>query len=169
MDTSSNVNIGTPTTILLFIYIICYSLFTSVVMISGWIDNFSFLFSMLPVSDGFKPQASIVLGFNCILGAILGGAVLNITSFHRYIAIEKKFDTAHIWGFFFTPLLSLIVGILTFCFLQSGLLILNGSQISTNVNLTSSLGFTAMGAIAGYNWDVFIDKMKNLSKNLNEE
>ncbi|MGF1746630.1 hypothetical protein [Vibrio minamisatsumaniensis] len=110
------------------------------------------------------PSIAVSLLFTQV-GAVLGGALLAIVSFHRYQAIEKAFDKDHLWGFLFSPLLALIIGTLAFAIIQSGLVVLSGG-LDTKDHYTATLGYLSIGGIAGYNWDVFIKKLKDLSKNI---
>lgn len=152
----------------IFLYISIYTFFGMWLLFDGWINNFNSLTWLwsLP-GETIKINQTINLAIYSILGSILGGSILSITSFHKYVAIEKNFDKDHIWGFIFTPILSILVGILSFVLIKSGLLILNGNMPidsnSTNT-INTSLGFIAIGSIAGYNWDVFVKKIQQLSK-----
>ncbi len=104
-----------------------------------------------------------------MIGAVLGCSILGITSFHRYVAIEKDFDCDHIWGFLLAPLLSIVVGLLIFALLQSGLVVLTSQTTPSAFNdlsVTSTFGYLAIGGVAGYNWDVFVKKLQELSANV---
>lgn len=79
------------------------------------------------------------------------------------------FDRDHLWGFFLAPFLALIVGILIFALLQSGLVVLTNQSVTANAesaDTTASLGYLAIGGVAGYNWDVFVKKLQELSANV---
>lgn len=151
------------TVTVLSIYIFVYSVGTMWVLFDGFINDFSSLNWLWGSEKQFSILVSLILF--TIFGSILGGAVLSITSFHKYFAVQKIFDSAHIWGFLFTPILSSIVGLTVFSLVNSSLLILGGS-FNREDTVTSALGFTAIGCISGYNWDVVIWKLQQLSKSV---
>jgi len=66
------------------------------------------------------------------------------------------------------PLLFVIIGILTFCLIQGGLIVFTAGNYDNEKVSSSMLGYVAFGAIGAYNWDVFIEKLQSLSKRLNE-
>lgn len=66
-----------------------------------------------------------------------------------------------------TPILSIIIGILIFCLLYSGMMILSGGFDSgANSQNSMKIGYLSLGAICSYNWDVFILKLQRLSSHL---
>ncbi|HHX8467398.1 MULTISPECIES: hypothetical protein [Vibrio harveyi group] len=149
------------------IYMIAYGLGTIWLLFDGWINQFEALYWLWGVDNKDHFSATICFALFTVLGAIMGGSLLSITSFHRHFAIEKKFDTDHLWGYWFTPVLSIIVGIVVYALVQSGLLVLSGTSNSLDNLSTAALGYTAIGSVAGYNWDIFIRKLQDLSKLLN--
>lgn len=150
------------------LYILTYSLSTIWLMFDGWVNQFTSIYWLWGIMVDEKPFApQICFALYTVLGAIMGGALLSITSFHRHFSIEKKFDTDHLWGYWFTPVLSMIVGIIVYALVQSGLLVLSGTSNTQENIQTAALGYTAIGSISGYNWDIFIKKLQDLSKILN--
>lgn len=149
------------------LYILTYGLGTIWLLFDGWINQFKSIYWLWNMGSEKQFPPIICFAIFTVLGAIMGGALLSITSFHRHFSIEKKFDTDHLWGYWFTPVLSIIVGIVVYALVQSGLLVLSGSSNSKENILTATLGYTAIGSISGYNWDIFIKKMQDLSKILN--
>ena len=146
-------------------YIFACSLSAIWLLIDGWTSDFSSISSLWTINkDQDFPNVAISLLFTQV-GAVLGGTLLSIVSFHKYQAIEKSFDKDHLWGFLFSPLLALIIGTLAFAIIQSGLVVLTGG-LNTKDQYTATLGYLSIGGIAGYNWDVFIKKLKDLSKNV---
>ncbi|MFW1318539.1 hypothetical protein ACEV70_00630 [Vibrio parahaemolyticus] len=149
------------------LYIFVYVAIATWLLFDGWITNFSSLQSIWSVPEGVLSLPShVIFSIYTIIGAILGSGLLGIISFHRYIAIEKSFDDDHAWGFLFAPLLAAIVGILMFAIIQSGLIVLSGQMSTADNESNASLGYLAIGAITGYNWDVFVQKMQELSSNI---
>ncbi|MEC6814961.1 hypothetical protein VXS05_07800 [Photobacterium toruni] len=152
------------------VYITTYTFLAIWLLIDGWINKFSSIFWLWSINNDTTILSGPVYNlFFTMLGALLGCAILGITSFHRYKAIDKNFDGDHIWGFILAPVLALIVGLLIFSILQSGLVVLTNQTIAVEPNssdTTATLGYLAIGGISGYNWDVFVKKLQELSTNI---
>ncbi|WP_205472609.1 hypothetical protein [Agarivorans sp. Alg241-V36] len=151
-------------------YIVIYTFLAIWLLIDGWVNGFSSIYWMWSIdAEGFVfPELVYNLLFTMI-GSLLGCAVLGITSFHRYKAIHKTFDGDHLWGFILAPVLALNVGLLTFAILQSGLVVLTHQSYTTEPNsmdTKATLGYLAIGGISGYNWDIFVKKLQELSANI---
>lgn len=166
-ENNTNLNERSPYTFVVPLYIFLYTIAAIWLLICGWVDNFSVLSCLWGSDITFPPHVQSL--FFTMIGAVLGCSILGITSFHRYVAIEKDFDCDHIWGFLLAPLLSVVVGLLIFALLQSGLVVLT-SQTSpsafNDLSVTSTFGYLAIGGVAGYNWDVFVKKLQELSANV---
>lgn len=156
-----------PYTFVVPAYIFAYTIAAIWLLIYGWIDKFSVISCLWGGDITFPPHVQSL--FFTMIGAVLGCSILGITSFHRYVAIEKSFDCDHMWGFLLAPLLSVVVGLLIFALLQSGLVVLTSQTTSSALNelsVTSTFGYLAIGGVAGYNWDVFVKKLQELSTNV---
>lgn len=152
--------------VFIIVFITIYSFLTFWLLFDGLINQFSILHGIWRVDPEVGFNSEIQLAFFTMLGAIFGGAILSFTSFHRYVAVEKGFDIDHLWGYILAPVLNIIIGVIVYALLQSGLLVLTGSFTGDNHQVSSAFGFLAIGCIAGYNWDDFIKKLEELSKKL---
>ncbi|GAL15050.1 hypothetical protein JCM19233_6064 [Vibrio astriarenae] len=132
-------------------------------LFDGWLNKFSSITWLWNGTAQTQFPELIYFLLFAIIGSLLGSALLGLTSFHRYKAIEKSFETDHIWGYFFLPVLALVVGILVFALIQAGLFVLAGDISSEKSPESATLGYLAIGGVAGYNWDVFIRKLQELS------
>ncbi|EDW8956982.1 TPA: hypothetical protein ACU3EH_001763 [Salmonella enterica] len=150
---------------LIMIYIFLYSLLSIKFLIMVWAGNMQFIKLIIGNYDPAMLDGKLPLAACTILGAILGGAILSITSLHRYSAITKSLDFDHIWGYLMAPLLSTIIGSICFCLLLSGIFVLTGNGNTENSTIVIS-GYTVFGAICGYNWDVFIKKIEELARKM---
>lgn len=148
------------------IYTLAYSIFAIWLLIDGWLTGFSSILNLWHLNEEFTVPAQVPFLFFTIVGALLGSAILSVTSFHRHYAINYSFNSRHIWGFFLAPLLATLVGCLVFAIVQSGLLVLTGDIANETDPVRASLGYVAIGGVAGYNWDVFVKKLENLSQDL---
>ncbi|EPV0763382.1 hypothetical protein KAG03_13265 [Klebsiella variicola] len=153
---------------IIFIYLMTYSFFSIKYLFLSWSGDFSFLGRILHFNNTFTVNEEIKLAIFTTFGAILGGATLGITSLHKYAAVNKKLDIDHLWGYLMAPILSVIIGILIFCLLYSGLIILTGGSNPDTEKNSVKIGYLCMGAICSYNWDVFIKKLQQLSKHVSE-
>ncbi|MFT7680658.1 MAG: glycerol uptake facilitator-like aquaporin [Moritella dasanensis] len=151
------------------LYLTVYPTFTIWLLFDGLTNKFSSLYFLWKIDPLIGFSTTVNLLFFTTMGAILGGAILNIISFHKYFSVEKNFNIEYLWGYFFTPILSAVVGIVAFSLVQGGLLVLNGSLADKPESINSALGFIAIGCIAGYNWDVFIRKLQELSSVLSQK
>lgn len=153
-----------------FIFIFFQCSFAIWLVFEGIINSFDNI-TMIWAGNSLQPilldPVALFMMFTCT-GALLGVSILNIISFHKYVAIEKNFDIDHVWGFLFSPLLALTIGAVTFGLLQAGLFVLNGNSSLKSTATIQYFGYIGFGAVAGYNWDAFINKIQNLSNNINK-
>ncbi|EAB0395501.1 hypothetical protein VQ412_001571 [Escherichia coli] len=155
--------------LLLFIWIMACTLITLRYLFLAWSGDYSFLRFLLQPTGEFVVSDEIRLATFTVAGALLGGATLSITSLHKYSAVTKTLDVDHLWGYLMAPVLSVVIGLLIFCLLYSGLMVLNGGT-SINSELSSvRIGYLSLGAICSYNWDVFVLKLQKLSKHVTSE
>lgn len=148
------------------LYTFAYSIFAIWLLIDGWLTGFSSILNLWSLDEGFTIPTQVPFLFFTIVGALLGSAILSITSFHRHYAINYSFNSRHIWGFFLVPLLAILVGCLVFAIVQSGLLVLTGDIANESDPVRATLGYVAIGGVAGYNWDIFVKKLESLSQDL---
>jgi hypothetical protein len=92
----------------------------------------------------------------------LGCGALAIVSFHKYVAYEKGFELAHVWGYFCGPWLAATFGIVVFALLQSGLLVFSGKFPENGQFETANLGYLAIGFLAGFGWFRFTKIIEHL-------
>lgn len=153
----------------IFIYIMIYTLFAIKYFFLSWAGDYGFLNDLIHPSDSLIANEEIKLAIFTVLGALFGGATLGITSLHRYSAVTKTLDIDHLWGYLMAPILSIVIGILIFCLLYSGLMVLNGGASINAAQTSVKIGYLSIGAICSYNWDVFVMKLQKLSKHVSEE
>ncbi|WP_125557279.1 hypothetical protein [Pseudoalteromonas rubra] len=154
--------------VLIFIFIMVYTIIPLLGLFDIWFNSFystnDYIQYLIPVFENEKAIRSL---FSCIWGAALGGAVLAIISFHNHIAVTKAFDSSHAWGFLLSPLLTISIGVITFLLLNGGFIFLTGN--TTPSSESQPYGYTLIGFIMGYNWDVTIKYIEKLSKKIATE
>jgi hypothetical protein len=130
-------------------------------LIDCWLNNGGRIRSFLLTGDVHEFPPLFNSAIYAVLGSILGCGVLDVVSFHKYVAIKRDFQTPHVWGYFFAPWLAAILGLVVFALLQSGLLILGGGNSATPSEVTN-LGFLAIGFLSGYGWYDVVQRIKRL-------
>ncbi|MEW5118747.1 hypothetical protein QWY69_021325 [Klebsiella aerogenes] len=153
----------------IFVYIMTYTLFSIKYLFLSWAGDYAFLNDLIHASDSFVANEEMKLAIFTIIGALFGGATLGITSLHKYSAVTKKLDIDHLWGYLMAPILSIVIGILIFCLLYSGIIVLNGGASINTAQTSVKIGYLSLGAICSYNWDVFVMKLQKLSKHVSDE
>lgn len=146
-----------------------YTLFTIKYLFLSWGGDYGFLKILIQVPGSFVASDEIKLAVFTIIGALFGGATLGITSLHRYSAVTKTLDIDHLWGYLMAPVLSIVIGVLIFCLLYSGLMVLNGGASINSEQVSVKIGYLSLGGICSYNWDVFVMKLQKLSKHVSDE
>ena len=100
--------------------------------------------------------ADFLSGFYSIIGALLGCGVLEVVSFHKYVAVKRDFRPEHVWGYFVAPWLAAVLGLVVFALLQTGLLVFSGGGASSGTDpknpAIANLGFLVTGFLAGFGW-----------------
>lgn len=151
---------STVSLVFLAAYLIFYLLGALWLFVEGWLNQFHALQGLWGYPEAQKLPPLLQSAMFSMTGAIMGCGVLGIISFYRYVSVESSFQTHHLWGYYFAPVLAVIVGLITFALLQSGLLVFSGQNDSTSS--VSNLGYLAVGFISGYGWYQFTDKVDEL-------
>lgn len=152
--------------LIVFLFTTGYAIFALWLLFDGYINSFLSLNSLWSIDASSEIPKVFQLALFSLVGSILGCATLDIVSFHKYIAIKKVFDLDHIWGFFFSPILAAIIGLIVFALFQSGLLVFSGNFSNEESPVTAELGFTAVGFVAGYSWHDVITRFREISDGL---
>ncbi|MCP5047278.1 MAG: hypothetical protein GY940_08905 [bacterium] len=154
--------------LLVFLFTLGYLSASMYLVIDCWVNQYQLLRFLLGIPGTTNLPPLFISGIYAILGSILGTGVLDIVSFHKYVAVLKDFKSSHVWGYFFAPLLSSILGLVVFALFQSGLLILAGSG-NNSPSEVSNLGFLAIGFLSGFGWYEVIKRIRQLVKRLFSE
>lgn len=153
---------------LLFCYIMAYTLFALKYLLLSWSGDYTFIGDIMSLPMTFSPNDEIKLALFTIAGAVLGGATLGITSLHNDSAVEKALDIDHLWGYLMAPVLSVVIGVLIFCLLYSGIMVLSGGVNSNPEQNSVKIGYMSLGAICSFNWNVFVIKLQKLSTHVSD-
>lgn len=111
---------------------------------------------------GLTPEwlAPFRLGYRCALMGALGGIVYCLRSVYLNKSVKANWNEEwHAW-YYLRPIVSLIVGGVSYVFLNAGLLVLDASQtVSAN-----AFGFLALSFISGLNVDRFLVRLEDLAQ-----
>lgn len=94
----------------------------------------------------------------CILFGGLGGVTYCLRGVYLNACVRKQWDVGWLPWYFLRPVVSLVLGGVSYLFVKSGLLLLGASQDQTG----SQLGIWAMSFIAGLNVDRFLAKIEDI-------
>lgn len=104
-------------------------------------------------------QESGILSYCMLVGGV-GGTIYCIRGVYVNKCVHKRWSSDwHIW-YYLRPIMSLVMGGVSWLFLKAGLLVLDASQKSDNANF----GFLALAFVAGYNVDNFLKKIEEIAE-----
>lgn len=128
-----------------------------------WVLEQASLRGLLGLGAGATLTPAFLSALHSMIGAVLGAGVLDIVSFHRYVAVKGDFQSRHVWGYFFAPLLAAVLGLIVFALLQSGLLVFAGGAKDDGGD-PARLGYLAVGFLAGFGWHEATENIRSIVK-----
>ena len=111
---------------------------------------------------GLTPEwlAPFSLGYKCALMGALGGIVYCLRAVYINRSVKANWNEDwNVW-YYLRPLVSLIVGGVSYVFLNAGLLVLDASPTES----PSAFGFLALSFIAGLNVDRFLVRLEDIAQ-----
>jgi hypothetical protein len=139
--------------LLVVLFALTYVSYALYFVVDTWIHNGRILRCVLGLDGRAALSPLFVACVHAVVGSVLGAGVLDLVSFHKYVAVEKNFEKAHVWGYFIGPWLAAALGLIVFGLLQSGLLILSGGAGDSSNSEVRNLGFLAIGFLSGFGWN----------------
>ncbi len=94
----------------------------------------------------------------CVLFGGLGGITYCLRGVYLNACVRKQWDVAWLPWYLLRPIVSLVLGGVSYLFVKSGLLLLGATQDQTG----SQLGIWAISYIAGLNVDRFLAKIEDI-------
>lgn len=94
----------------------------------------------------------------CVLFGGLGGVTYCLRGVYLNACVRKQWDVAWLPWYLLRPIVSLVLGGVSYLFVKSGLLLLGATQDQT----VSQLGIWAISYIAGLNVDRFLAKIEDI-------
>jgi hypothetical protein len=98
----------------------------------------------------------------CVLFGGLGGCTYCLRGVYLNACVYKRWDSDWLPWYFIRPIVSFVLGGISFLFLKSGLLLLGATQQSGG----SPLGLLALSFLAGLNVDKFVEKIEGIGKSV---
>ena len=113
------------------------------------------------ISDYFKIFSKYSILFGSILIGGIGGIVYCLKAIYYESCVKDNWSNKWAIWYYIRPWNSLIMGGISWLFLKSGLLILEGSSKDS-----AGYGFYALAFIAGLNVDKFLKKIEETAKTI---
>jgi hypothetical protein len=120
------------------------------------------MFCLFGIAFGFTPwlTGDLQIAFACVLFGGLGGCIYCLRGVYLNACVRKCWDADWLPWYFIRPVVSLVLGGISYLFIKSGLLLLGASQESD----ASPLGIWAMAFLAGLNVDKFLVKIESVGQ-----
>ena len=138
--------------LLIVTFTLGYIAFALYMVVDCWVLEQGTLKQFLGLSNDKTLPPLFISAVHAVLGAVLGAGALDIVSFHRYVSVERNFQSSHVWGYFIGPWLAAVLGLVVFALLQSGLLVFTGGGSTGQGSSVSNLGYLAVGFLSGFGW-----------------
>jgi hypothetical protein len=132
------------------VFTTAYLLAALALLLDFWVLGQTHLKQSLGLAQDRSLPPLFLSALHAMVGAVLGAGVLDIVSFHHY-ASKGDFEARHVWGYFVSPLLAAVLGLVVFALLQSGLLVFAGGA-QDKADDVARLGYLALGFLAGFGW-----------------
>jgi len=107
------------------------------------------------------PDSLLVSG-GCILFGALGGCTYCLRGVYLNACVRKEWDAAWLPWYFIRPVVSSILGGVSYLFVKTGLLLLGATQSPEG----SQLGLWAVAFLAGLNVDKFVAKIETVGQSV---
>lgn len=112
-----------------------------------------------PIPNAFLPYKLLAA---CSLAAGYGGVVYCLRGVYLNACVHKRWDKDWIPWYFIRPVVSLVVGGVSYVILKAGLLVLEAAPDDGS----SHFGFLAVAFVAGLNVDKFLEKVEDITQSM---
>lgn len=152
--------------IILIVFSLSYLSLSLWILIDLWVRDKDFIAHALSIKkENLNDNLTFVMALYTVTGALMGNAVLDFVSYHKYWAVRRDFQASHIPGFFYGPWLAGTIGLIIFCLLQSGLFVFSGGA-AQNVDIketaVSKMGYISVGFLSGFGWMKAVEKIQEV-------
>lgn len=116
--------------------------------------------TVLILNNMLEIQKILFLPLLCSLAGLFGGLTYCLRGVYINYCVRQNWDKNwHLW-YYIRPIISFLMGGISYIFLKAGLLILDTSRDADS----SIFGFLALAFIAGLNVDKFVSKLENVAE-----
>ena len=152
--------------IVLVVFSLSYLTLSLWILVDLWVREKQFICYLLAINkENLNNDVMFVMALYTVTGALLGNAVLDLVSYHKYWAIKRDFQSSHILGYFYGPWLAGTIGLIIFCLLQSGLFVFSGGaaqNIKIDETAISKMGYISVGFLSGFGWMSAVEKIREV-------
>ena len=134
------------------VYALAYITMAMYLLVDCWVGDKIHLKHLLDIPSSHELPVLFVSAVYAAIGSILGAGTLDIVSFHKYVAVKQDFQKSHVWGYFVGPWLAVVLGVMVFALLQTGLLVFAGTRTADSPSDVANLGYLAIGFLSGFGW-----------------
>lgn len=119
---------------------------------------------MIGMALGYGPELTEELhnALACALFGGLGGCIYCLRGVYLNACVRKSWDLAWLPWYVIRPVVSLVLGGISYLFVKSGLLLLGADQAPES----SELGVWAIAFLAGLNVDKFVAKIESVGQSV---
>ena len=101
------------------------------------------------------------IAFYCVTIGLIGGIVNCLRGIYEHFSINKDWDDSWKVWYYIRPVLSAIMGFVSFIFIKAGLLVFSGNaEIVLKNNV---YGYLAVAFVAGFNVKYFLEKIQEIA------
>lgn len=94
-----------------------------------------------------------------VVGGAFGGIIFSLLAFNRQVGFRRDFSQRFVWGYFYSPFVASVLGLIAFALVKGGILILSGGADSVEDQNIANLGHLSLGFLAGFGWSTFTEKL----------
>lgn len=144
-----------------FLYLLAGLFFFIFLMLDTWSGDFDVPRNLFGLSTEFVADPDFQFFMFAASGGGLGGVIYSILGFHRHVSLRKDFESHFAWGYFFSPWMATVLGLVAFVLVQSGLLVFAPQSEATG-DARTEIGYFGFGFLAGFGWTSATEKFRQL-------
>ena len=144
-----------------FFYLLLGLFFFIYLMLDTWSAEFAVPRNVLGLSSEFVAEPDFQFFMFAAAGGGLGGIIYSVLAFHRHVSIRLDFESHFAWGYFFSPWMATVMGLVAFVLVQSGLLVF-APQGEPSGGSGTDIGYFGFGFLAGFGWTSATEKFRQL-------
>lgn len=144
-----------------FFYLLFGLFFFVYLMLDSWSGEFVVPRNVLGLTRTFVDESDFQFFMFAASGGGLGGVIYSVLAFHRHVSIRLDFEPHFAWGYFFSPWMATVMGMVAFILVQSGLLVF-APQGEPSTGTGTDIGYFGFGFLAGFGWTSATEKFRQL-------